>query len=89
MLQVTYLDCAAPPEDDSHSVHIDDHSTNIRNILIASSVFILGVHSEVGHVGGSIAGLGHGVGAASHVMMCAIVKGYIVGIAGHYAHTMA
>lgn len=74
------LDFAAFAEDDSHSVHIDHHSLDIGNLLITSSVFILGVHSEVWHAGGNVARLGQGVRAGSHIMVGVFVKGCVVGI---------
>lgn len=77
---VTNLDCAALPQDDSYSIHSDHHSLDVGNLLIASSVFILGDHSEVRHVRGSIARLGQGVRAGSHVMMCSFIKRCVVGI---------
>lgn len=75
-----YLDFAALAEDYSHAIYIDDHSLDIGNLLRTSSVFILGVHSEVWQAGGDVARFGQGVGAGSHIMVGAFVKGSVVWI---------
>ena len=85
--QVTYLDCAALAEDDSHTIHIDDHSPDVGDPLVTSSVLVLGVHSEVRQVGGNVAGFGQGVGAGSHVMVGEFVKCDVVRISRHWADT--
>lgn len=75
---MTYLHCAAPAEDDGHTTHIDHHSPDIGNLLVISSVLILGVHGEVRQAGGDIAGFCQGVGAGSHIMVGVFVEGGIV-----------
>ena len=75
-----YLDCAALAEDYGHAIHVDDHSLDVGNLLRTSSVLVLGVHSEVRQAGVGVARFGLGVGAGSHVMVGAFVKGGVVGI---------
>lgn len=87
LCQVTYLDCAALSEGDGHSVHIDHHGPDIGNLLITSSVFILGVHSEVWQARGAAARFDQGVGTGSHVMVGVFVKGGIVGITRYRTHS--
>lgn len=85
--QVTYLDCAAFAEDDSHTIHVDHHSPDVGNLLITSSVLILGVHGEVRQVRRNVAGFGQGIGASSHVMVGAFIEGGVVRVTGYCADT--
>lgn len=50
-------------KDDSDTIHIDHHSPHIGNLLITSSVLILGMDREMWQARGDIAGFGQGVGA--------------------------
>ena len=87
LCEAAYLDCAALPEDEGHSVHVDHHGPDVGNLLTAPSVLVLGVHREVGHARGLVAGFGQGVGAGPHVIVGAFVKGGVVGITRHGADT--
>lgn len=88
-ITVTYLDCAALAENDSHSTHVDHHGPHIGDLLITSPVFILGVHSEVWQVGGDVTRFGQGVGAGSHIMVGVFVKCGVVGITRYWADTVS
>lgn len=47
LFQRTNLDFASFLEDNRDSIHIDHHGLHVGNLLVASSVFVLGVHGEV------------------------------------------
>lgn len=86
---MTYLDLASLPKDDIDSIHVDHHSSDVGDLLVASPALVLGVHGEVRQTGGAVAWLGQGVGTGSHVMMCFFVVGRIVGVAARRAHSFA
>lgn len=88
VLLVRYLDCASLPKDYSDSIHVNHHSSDVGDLPVTPSVLILGVHGEVGQIGGTVARLGQGVRAGSHVMMRLLIVGDVVGIAAHRAHTI-
>lgn len=80
---IKYLDGASLPKDDSDSIYVDHHRSDVGDLLATSPVLILGVHGEVRQIGGTVARLRQGVRARSHVMMRSLVIGDVVGIAAH------
>lgn len=84
-----YLDGAPLPEDDGDSIHIDHHGSDVGDFFVASPVLVLGVHGKVRQIGGSVARLGKGVRAGSHVVMSLLVIGHVVGIAIYWAYAIA
>lgn len=83
VLLIKYLDGASLPKDDSDSIYVDHHRSDVGDLLVTSPALILGVHGEVRQIGGSVARLRQGVRAGSHVVMRSLVIGDVVGIAAH------
>lgn len=83
VLLIKYLDGASLPKDDSDSIYVDHHRSDIGDLPVTSPVLILGVHGEVWQIRGTVARLRQGVRAGSHVMMRSLVIADVVGIAAH------
>jgi len=87
--ELTHLDLAALAEHDGHPVHVDHHGPDVGDLLVAPAVLVLRVHAKVRQAGGDVAGLGHRVGARPHVVVRALVKGGVVGVAGYRADAIS
>lgn len=85
---VIYLDGAALAEDDSHAVDVDHYGSDVGDLGVAASVLILSVHGEVWQIGGAVAEFGQGVGAGSHVVVGALVKGGVVRVTRNRANAI-